>query len=495
MNKNDIIELVIDDMSVEGAGIGHLDGMAFFVKDAVTGDKVRCVVTKVKKTYGYAAIREIMEPSKDRVEPRCAVSKRCGGCTLQAMSYEAELRFKQNIVRNNLKKIGGITDVEIQPVIGMNNPWNYRNKAQFPVGIDKEGKNIYGFFAARTHDIIPASDCHLGIAENREIMELIIGWMNSHGVSAYDEADGTGLIRHVLIRKGFATGQIMVCLICNLDEENTREEFEALSVKDRLSGLEKKIAGISELVKTIGKVTGMTSISISPNSIRENTIMGEYTLTIWGKDVIVDRIGDISYEISPLAFYQVNPVQTKVLYETALEYAGLTGDEVVWDLYCGIGTISLFLAQKAKKVYGVEIIPDAITNARRNAEINNITNAEFFVGAAEDIVDTLPSSDVIVVDPPRKGLDERCIDTIVRVSPKRIVYVSCDSATLARDLRQFVDAGYTIEKVQPVDQFSKTCHVETVCLLSNRKADSHIKLSLDMDEYYDIIEKEQAENK
>lgn len=495
MNKNDIIELVIDDMSVEGAGIGHLDGMAFFVKDAVTGDKVRCIVTKVKKTYGYAAIKEIIEPSGDRVEPRCVVSKRCGGCTLQAMSYEAELLFKHNIVRNNLKKIGRITDVEVLPVIGMDNPWNYRNKAQFPVGTDRDGKIVYGFFAARTHDIIPASDCHLGISENREIMEIIVNWMNENDVSAYDEAEGTGLIRHVLIRKGFATGQIMVCLVCNLDEDDTREELASLSIEDRLFALGNKVSGLADLVKCLESIDGMTSISISPNSTRENTIMGDYTLTIWGNEVIVDKIGDISYEISPLAFYQVNPVQTRILYEKALEYASLTGDEVVWDLYCGIGTISLFLAQKAKKVYGVEIIPDAIANARRNAELNNITNTEFFVGAAEDIVDTLPMADVIVVDPPRKGLDERCIDTIVRVSPKKIVYVSCDSATLARDLRQFIDAGYKLEKVQPVDQFSKTCHVETVCLLSNRKADSHIKLSLDMDEYYDIIEKEQAENK
>ncbi len=482
MQKNDLIELTIEDMSVDGEGIGKYDGMAFFVKDAIVGDKIRARVTKLKKTYGYARVEEILEPSADRCEPRCALHKRCGGCQVQAMDYKAQLAFKEKKVRNNLIRLGGFSEAEIdaimEPIVGMEEPYRYRNKAQFPIGLDKDGNIVAGFYAARTHDIIPVTDCQLGVPVNREILEAVIAYMKECKVRPYDEKTGKGLVRHVLIRYGFTTKEIMVCLIIN----------------------GKSLPASDKLIAKLSVIEGMESISININTKNTNVILGDVTECIWGKPYITDYIhlracGEdfaltdtaIAYHISPQSFYQVNPVQTEKLYSLALDYAGLTGKESVWDLYCGIGTISLFLAGKAGKVYGVEIVPQAIEDAKNNAKLNGITNAEFFVGKAEEVLPEFYEKnmanagngvadgagdmlhpDVIVVDPPRKGCDDKCLETMLKMQPERIVYVSCDSATLARDLRILVDGGYELKRVRAVDQFSHTTHVESVVALEQK---------------------------
>ena len=470
MQKNDELILKIEDMGVDGAGIGKSDGMTFFVKDAVIGDVVRAKIIKLKKTYGYARLMELLEASADRVEPNCPYYRQCGGCQIQALSYEKQLEFKENKVRNNLERIGGFTKIPMEPIVGMDEPYHYRNKAQFPVGTDKEGHIVTGFYAGRTHTIIPNRDCALGLPVNREILDIVIDFMEKYHISAYDEKTGKGLVRHVLIRCGFSSQEKMVCLIIN----------------------GKSLPHGEKLVEALRKIDGMTSVSLNCNTERTNVILGHKTIVLWGQEYIIDQIGDISYEISPVSFYQVNPVQTEKLYGLALEYADLHGEETVWDLYCGIGTISLFLAQKAKQVYGVEIIPQAIENAKRNAVKNGIENAEFFVGKSEEVLPEFyekeaaagrkAHADVIVVDPPRKGCDEKLLDTIVKMAPDRVVYVSCDSATLARDLKILCEQGYELKRVRAVDQFCHTVHTETVVLLSHKKADSYIHIDVEFGE-------------
>ena len=465
--KNDVLTVEIEDIGHDGAGIGKVDGYPLFIKDAVIGDVVEVKVMKAKKNYGYAKLLKIITPSASRVEPLCPYAKQCGGCQIQMMSYEEQLRFKENKVRNNLKRIGGFEEIPMEPILGMKNPFYYRNKAQFPVGYDKEGNLITGFYAG-THSIINNRRCYLGVSENELVLNQVLDWMERNHISAYEEESGKGLIRHVLIRYGFTTKEVMVCLVVNG------------------AGIPAK----EDLIEGLRTIPGMTSITISSNTKQTNVIMGEKITLLWGQPYITDFIGNIQYQISPLSFYQVNPAQTKRLYETALEYAGLSGDETVWDLYCGIGTISLFLAQRAKQVYGVEIIPAAIEDAKRNARLNQIENAQFFVGKAEEV---LPEkyekeqiyADVIVVDPPRKGCEESVLDTMVQMEPKRIVYVSCDSATLARDLKYLCERGYEMKKVKAIDQFPQTEHVETVVLLSKGEVDSkkvRVEFSLeDMD--------------
>ena len=476
--KNETVEVRIEDMSQNGEGIGKADGYTLFVKDTVIGDLAEVKIIKAKKNYGFGRLMKILESSPKRTEPLCPIARQCGGCQLQMLVYEEQLQFKENKVLNDLKRIGGFEQVPMEPILGMDVPFRYRNKAQFPIGCGKDGKTLAGFYAGRTHTIIPCEDCVLGVEENQAILSEILAWMEEYRIPAYEEGSGKGLVRHVLIRYGFSTKEVMVCLVIN----------------------GRKLPAEEALVSRLKKIKGMAIITYSSNTRQTNVIMGDSYVTVWGKGYITDSIGAVLYQISPLSFYQVNPAQTRKLYETALEYAGLTGKETVWDLYCGIGTISLFLAQKAKQVYGVEIVPQSIEDARKNAELNGIKNVEFYVGKAEEV---LPEAyeknqiyaDVIVVDPPRKGCEESLLETMVQMSPEKIVYVSCDPATLARDLKYLCEKGYEMVKVQPVDQFPMTVHIETVCLLSNRKADSHIKLSLDMDEYYDIIEKEQAEKK
>lgn len=447
--KNDLVTLEIEDCGIDGEGIGKADGFTVFVKDAVIGDTVTAKIMKSKKHYGYGKLIEILKPSPYRVEPKCAFARQCGGCQLQALSYEQQLVFKTNKVKGHLERIGGFKNLPMEPIIGMDEPYHYRNKAQFPVGRNKDGKIITGFYAGRTHTIIENRDCALGVPENKEVLDRVISHMEKWNIAPYDETTGNGLVRHVLIRYGYFTGEVMVCLILN----GTKLPHE------------------DELTEKLQEIKGMTSITINVNKKKSNVILGEEIRILWGQGYITDKIGDISYQISPLSFYQVNPKQTQKLYEKALEYADLHGDETVWDLYCGIGTISLFLAQQAKFVRGVEIIPQAIENANENARINNITNVEFFTGKAEEV---LPReyekngtyADVIVVDPPRKGCDETLLETMIKMQPKRIVYVSCDSATLARDLKYLCANSYSLTRVCPVDQFGGTVHVETVALLS-----------------------------
>ena len=447
--KNDIVTLKIEDCGIDGEGIGKADGFTVFVKDAVIGDTVRAKIMKAKKNYGYGRLEEIITPSPDRVEPKCQFARQCGGCQLQALSYEKQLEFKTSKVRGHLERIGGFTDIPMEKILGMEQPFHYRNKAQFPVGKSKDGRIITGFYAGRTHSIIENRDCALGVTQNKEVLDRVIAHMEKFNIQPYDENTGKGLVRHVLIRYGFFTDEMMVCLIINGE----------------------KLPGEEALVKSLCQIPETVSVMVNVNKKRNNVILGEKVRLLWGQPYITDKIGEISYQISPLSFFQVNPYQTGRLYGKALEYAQLSGNETVWDLYCGIGTISLFLAQKAKMVRGVEIIPAAIENAKENACLNGFANTEFFVGKAEEVLPeqfarTGERADVIVVDPPRKGCDETLLSTIIEMQPDRVVYVSCDSATLARDLKYLCERGYELKKVCPVDMFPNTVSVETVVLLS-----------------------------
>ena len=475
--KDDVITVKIEDMGVDGEGIGKADSFTFFIKDAIIGDVVEAKVMKAKKSYAYARLIKIVEPSPYRAEPVCQFHRQCGGCQIQAMDYRTQLEFKNNKVRNHMLRIGGFSnellDKVMEPIVGMENPYHYRNKAQFPVGLSKDGEIITGFYAGRTHSIISNTNCALGVAENKDILEVILSYMKENKISAYNENTGKGLVRHILIRKGFTSGEIMVCLILN------DKKYLTQSLPNQTS-----------LIERLRTIKGMTSISVNINTEKTNVIMGKKCHAIWGKEKISDVIhmrtmdeinsgrdllknddrDGITFAISPLSFYQVNPIQTEKLYSLALDYAGLTGEETVWDLYCGIGTISLFMAKRAKHVYGIEIIEQAIEDARSNAKSNGIDNAEFYVGKAEEVLPKLYETqgiyaDVICVDPPRKGCDEACLETMIKMSPKRIVYVSCDSATLARDLKYLCEKGYEIKKMRAVDQFGHTVHVETVVCL------------------------------
>ena len=453
--KNQIVELYIDDIGNEGEGIGHIDGYALFLKDAVIGDKVRAKIIKTKKNYGFARVEEVIEASKDRVSPRCSKARQCGGCTLQHLAYEKQLEYKFNKVKNCLERIGGLENIEekMEPILGMEEPFYYRNKAQFPVGYDKEGNLITGFYAGRTHHIIDCTHCMIQHPVNEQILLKVLDYMKKNNITAYDEKTHKGLVRHIVTRVGFKTGEIMVCLVVN--------------------GSKKNLRNLEMLVDSLTEVEGMTSICVNINKEKTNRILGSKIEEVYGKPYIYDYIGNVKYQIGPLSFFQVNPTQTKVLYEKAMEYADLKGEETVWDLYCGIGTISLFLAQKAKKVYGVEIVKEAIDDARLNAKMNGFDNAEFFVGKAEEVLPREYEKNgvyayTIVVDPPRKGCDSKLLETMVKMAPKRIVYVSCDPATLARDLKVLSEQGYEVEKVCAVDQFSHSSHVETVVRLKRK---------------------------
>lgn len=464
MEKNEIVTVEIVDMSSEGEGIGKVNGFPLFVKDAVIGDTARVKIIKWKKSYGYGRLMELVKPSPDRVEPRCPIARSCGGCQLQSLRYEKQLEFKQKKVWNNLKRIGGLNVVMVQeegavseaaaeipvyPTIGMEEPWRYRNKAQLPVGYDRDGNLVAGFYAGRTHCIIAQEDCFIANERNKEILDCVLSFMRKYDIAPYQEETHSGLVRHILIRVGYHTGEIMVCLVIN-------------------GG---RLPHSRELVEALRCLSEMTSISLNINRERTNVILGTEIVNLYGEGYITDKIGDVSFQISPLSFFQVNPVQTEKLYRKALEYADLSGNETVWDLYCGIGTISLFLAQKARLVRGVEIIPAAIEDARRNAGLNGFNNTEFYVGKAEEVLPAVYErekcdADVIVVDPPRRGCDEVLLETIVKMQPKRVVYVSCDSATLARDLKWLGAHGYETRCVQPVDMFGQGVHVETVVLMS-----------------------------
>ncbi len=529
--KNDLVTVSIEDMGTEGEGIGKAEGFTLFVKDAVIGDLVEARILKMKKNYGYAKLEKVLKPSPYRVEPVCPYHRQCGGCQLQALSYEKQLEYKQAKVRNNLLRIGGLEEETLkavmEPIVGMEDPFHYRNKAQYPVGTGKDGRIVTGFYAARTHSIIANTKCFLGAKENEEILNLILKYMEENHVTAYDETTGKGLVRHVLIRKGFASGEIMVCLVINWRGKTagrTGKQGKSSSLKQAGNQIGNQVEGSikewgkipksddismeylpsqEKLIDRLRKVQGMTSISVCINTDNTNVILGKEVRLLWGSPAISDTIHvrnmreegypftgrELQFKISPLSFYQVNPVQTEKLYSIALEYAGLTGKENVWDLYCGIGTISLFLAAGARRVYGVETVEQAVTDARENAVRNGITNVEFFVGRAEEVLPAfygkgeeveetgigevndekaveMRHPDVIVVDPPRKGCDGECLQTMLQMRPERIVYVSCDSATLARDVKILREGGYEVKRVRAVDQFGMTGHVETAVMLS-----------------------------
>ena len=497
ITKGQEFSLEIDDMGTDGEGIGHKEGYTLFVKDALVGDIVRVKVIKAKKKFGYGRLLEVMKPSPWRVEPACDCARQCGGCQIQHCSYEKQLAWKEKKVRDCLQRIGGFEEIPMEPIMGMDEPYHYRNKAQYPVGYDKEGNPVAGFYAGRTHSIIPNTDCAIQHPCNHMILETILAFMKQYDIPAYEEKKHTGLVRHILTRVGKYTGEVMVCLIINGNK---------LPHQDKLVEMLKKATDVETTYK-------IKSICLNINKDKTNRILGEKVVPIYGQTYIEDRIGDITYRISPLSFYQVNPEQTQKLYGTALEYADLKGNEVVWDLYCGIGTISLFLAQKAAKVCGVEIVPQAIEDARENADRNGFTNTEFFVGAAEDVVPEQYEqsggslrADVVTLDPPRKGCDEKLLRTVVRMEPKRIVYVSCDPATLARDLKYLCGEGYELKRVRACDMFGHSSHVETVVLLSQlkQKPDDYINVTIELDDVditsaetkatYDEIKKYVAEH-
>ncbi len=438
--KNDLIEVAIHDLNNDGEGIGRADAFIWFIKDTVPGDIVRASVMKVKKSYGYARLIEIITPSPDRIIPPCPVARPCGGCALQAMSYEAQLTWKKAKVLGNLRRIGGFDDTELSiagDTIGMEDPWHYRGKAIYPIERDKSGRVVTGFYAGHTHDIIPVEDCIIAPSEHAGILRTVRRY--------YDDS-----MRHILIKKGYATGTLMVCIVSR--SEKLRYERE-----------------LTEQLRA-------DTVLINVNPADTNVVLGSRERILKGPGYIEDCIGDLRFRISARSFFQVNPIQVSRLYETAVEYAALTGTETVWDLYCGIGTITLSMARRARHVYGVEIVEQAITDARANAVLNGIDNVTFFTGKAEEVLPAEQARlahegsagaypDVIVVDPPRKGCDSACLETILRMSPSRVVYVSCDSATLARDLRILCDGGYRIAKLRPVDMFPHTRHTEVVTSL------------------------------
>ncbi|MEZ2657925.1 23S rRNA (uracil(1939)-C(5))-methyltransferase RlmD [Aneurinibacillus aneurinilyticus] len=449
--KNETVELTIEDLSHEGNGVGRYEGYTLFVPGALPGERIVAKTTKLKKQFGYARLIEIVDAAANRTEPLCPVYRRCGGCTLQHMDYEGQLAFKRKLVEDNLRRIGKIEGVPVHPTLGMKEPWRYRNKAQVPIG-EEEGGLIGGFYAQRSHEIIDMEACLIQHEKSDEVVARVKEIAGKYGIRAYNEETQHGLLRHVVTKVGFATGQVMIVLVTNGDKLPHKE---ALTQE-----LAQAIPGVASIVQNI-------------NTKKTNVIFGDTTRVLWGEEYIYDTIGEVKFAISARSFYQVNPVQTERLYGKALEYAALMGDENVIDAYCGIGTISLFLAQKAKRVFGVEIVPDAIEDAKRNARLNSMDNVTFAVGEAETIIpqwyEEGSNADVIVVDPPRKGCDKRLLDTITAMKPERVVYVSCNPATLARDLRILEDGGYRTIEVQPVDMFPHTNHVECCSLLVRKE--------------------------
>ncbi|MBO4834897.1 MAG: 23S rRNA (uracil(1939)-C(5))-methyltransferase RlmD [Lachnospiraceae bacterium] len=475
MKKNDRIQLKITDMGVNGEGIGKTEGCTFFVKNAVIGDTVSAIVTKLKKGYGYAKMLEVLDPSSDRVDPICPVADQCGGCQIMQLSYPAQLQYKEKKVRENLSRIGGIdlSTCQFDSIIGMDAevPQGYRNKMQYPLGRSTDGNVISGFYAGRTHYLIGTDHCPVSLPGEDAVRKAVCDFADAQGLSVYEEESGKGLLRHLLIRQGYATGEIMVCLVIN---------------GKGLGSEKKEQAFVEALRKTDPHIC---SICLNSNTEKTNVILGKEIRCLFGEPYITDALScgfdskkSLQFRISPQSFYQVNSAQTEKLYQKALEFADLKGNETVWDLYCGIGTISLFLAGHAAKVIGVEIVQPAIENAKENADLNGITNAEFLCGRSEEIFPKAANekdfrADVVILDPPRKGCDRALLDAIRKVGPEKIVYVSCDSATLARDLKILIggeDASlhrYQVEKVQPVDMFPNTVHVETVCCLYHQKKD------------------------
>lgn len=449
VKKDGIYEIEMTGMNHDGQGVGRVDNFTVFVNGAIIGEKVRVKIVNLKKTYAVGELHAILQPSPDRVDILCPVGERCGGCSLQHMSYKAQLDFKTNMVKESIKRIGKLEDVLIHHTIGMENALNYRNKAQYPVGAGPEGKALLGFYERYSHKIVDCTSCMIQDETSTLIKNIVRAFIHENNISLYDESTGKGLIRHLMTRTGFKTGEIMVVLVLNGKD---------LPHKQKL---------VDNLTT---RVPGIKSIVLNVNEKNTNIILGSMNIKIYGEGHITDYIGKYRFSISPLSFFQVNPAQTEVLYNKAIEYAALSGKETVFDLYCGIGTISLFLSEKAKKVYGIEVVEEAIKDAKVNAEINGVKNIEFITGEAEKVVPEVYKqgikADVVVVDPPRKGCDEALLKTLVSMQPERIVYVSCKPSTLARDLAYLSERGYKAVEIQPVDMFPYTVHVECVVLIT-----------------------------
>ncbi|MDK1004420.1 23S rRNA (uracil(1939)-C(5))-methyltransferase RlmD [Bacillus subtilis] len=449
VEKNEYYDVTFEDLTHEGAGVAKVQGFPIFVPNALPEEKAQIKVTRVKKGFAFGRLIELKEESPHRTDAPCPIYKQCGGCQLQHMTYEGQLLFKQKQVKDVLERIGklDLSKVTVHPTLGMEDPWNYRNKAQVPVG-EREGGLVAGFYQQRSHDIIDMSACLIQQSKNDEAVQAVKDICANYGVKAYNEERHKGWLRHIMVRYGVVTGEMMIVFITRTNDFPHKAKI--------IEDITAQFPHVKSIVQNI-------------NRNKTNVIFGNETNVIWGEEYIYDLIGDVKFAISARSFYQVNPEQTKVLYDKALEYAELQGEETVIDAYCGIGTISLFLAKQAKKVYGVEIVPEAIEDAKRNAELNGITNAEFAVGEAETVIpkwyEEGITADTLVVDPPRKGCDEALLRTIVEMKPKRVVYVSCNPGTLARDLRVLEDGGYVTREVQPVDMFPHTNHVECVAVL------------------------------
>ena len=447
VRKNEFYDVVFEDLTHDGNGVAKIDGYPVFVPNSLPGEKGKIKMVKPSKGYGFGKLMELYEESPERKEPPCPIYQECGGCQIQHSSYEGQLAAKTKHVRDVMERIGKLPNVLVHDALGMDDPWFYRNKAQVPVG-EKDGELIAGFYQKRSHEIIDMDACIIQEKQNDEAIQIVKDILKKYDIRAYDEEKHKGTIRHMMTRVGQKTGEVMVVLVT------------------RTQALPHKEAIVKEIAE---RVEGIKSIVQNVNAKKTNVIFGAETNVLWGEEAIYDFIGDVKFAISARSFYQVNPVQTKVLYDKALEYAELNGEETVIDAYCGIGTISLFLAQKAKKVYGVEIVPEAIEDAKRNAKLNGLENVEFAVGEAEKVIPNWYkegiTADVLVVDPPRKGCDEALLKTIIEMKPKKVVYVSCNPATLARDLRILEDGGYETREVQPVDMFPQTMHVESVAVL------------------------------
>lgn len=453
LQENKIYEIEIVDIGHKGEAIGKYDGFTVFVDGAITGDIVKARIAKSKKNYAVGDLVEIIKPSPDRVEPRCPLTGICGGCTMMNLDYKKQLELKRSIIFENLVRIGKLENPNLKPIIGMEDPYHYRNKAQFPVGLNEKGEVEIGFYKKRSHDIIAFDECHIQHPSNTKILEIIKNFVLENKILIYDEKTGRGTLRRIVTRVGYKTGEIMVVLVTS-DAKN--HGFEILARR-----LHEADPNIKSVIQNI-------------NSSKGNAILGQENKLIFGKEKIIDYLHDFRFEISAHSFYQVNPVQTDVMYSKALEYADLTGNETVFDLYCGIGTISLFLSQKAKKVYGIEIVPQAIEDAKRNAQINNVVNAEFIVGKAEVEVPKLYKkgirADVVVVDPPRKGIEEIVLRTIADMQVPRIVYVSCNPATMARDIDILTQLGYEMNECTGIDNFCHSMHTECVVKLTRARA-------------------------
>jgi 23S rRNA (uracil1939-C5)-methyltransferase len=450
--KDQIIEIEITDLGDGGEGIGRYEGMTIFVDGGIIGDVVKAKITFLKKKYAIGKVVGLVTPSPFRIEPACPHFRKCGGCQIMNMDYEkGQLAYKEKVVKDAMERIGGFKETQILPIIGMADPLRYRNKGQYPVAKGKDGLEI-GFFEKGTHKVVDVHDCLLQSEAHVKVNQLIRDYVNEFNISIYDEATQKGLLRHVMIRHSAATGDMMVVLVIN-----GSQLINESVLKSRIRE----------------SVPEVKSLIINKNKSYGNRVLGFHNKVILGTETIEDQIGDLKFAISPLSFFQVNPGQTEALYGKAMEYADLKGDETVFDIYCGIGTISLFLAQKAKRVIGVEMSEAAVLDAEENAKRNGFTNCEFHVGLAEEVIPKLYEegykADVVLVDPPRKGCEPQVLETMLAMAPKKIVYVSCKPSTMARDLKILCESGeYEVIKVQPVDQFGMTVHVECVAELRRK---------------------------